>query len=369
MNIELFRSALLPALSAVSGVVERRQTLPILGNLLLTVTGEQVAIRATDLELEVATQAIATVSEEGQATVPARKFLDICRALPDGARIRLKIDGERALVTSGKSRFSLSTLPADNFPSMDADRAEISLQCPSSLLKRMLDKTAFAMAQQDVRYYLNGVLLELSVGRLTAVATDGHRLARVVADIPTGVEAEEDHRQVVVPAKTVMEVKRLLPAQDELVNIELSTRTIRVAFGETLIVSKLVDGKYPAYERVIPAGLPRKALLDKEALRSSLQRAAILCNEKYKGVLVGFTTGVLGLQAHNPEKEQADDEIEIEYDGDSIVIGFNVAYILDVIQAVEQSRVEVSFRDADSSAIWRGEGSENETFVIMPMRL
>lgn len=369
MNIEISRADLLPALGAVSGVVERRQTLPILGNLWLRAAGDRVAIRATDMELEVGTSVDAEVSEEGEATVPARKFVDICRALPDGARLRLRTERERALVSSGRSRFSLSTLPAENFPSIDVGAADFALEVSSGLLKRMLDKTAFAMAQQDVRYYLNGVMLELSKDRITAVATDGHRLARVVKTVTTGMDAAQAPRQAIVPAKAVAELKRLLFDRDEPVSLEFSERTLRLSGRGTVIVSKLVDGRYPEYERVIPAELPRHALLDKELLRSALQRAAILSNEKYKGVRVTFGTGILGLQAHNPEKEQADDEVEIEYDGDSIVIGFNVAYIMDVIQAVEQPRVEVVFRDADSSAIWHGEGETDETFVIMPMRL
>jgi DNA polymerase-3 subunit beta len=369
MNIEISRAALLPALGAVSGVVERRQTLPILGNLLVSASGSQMAIRATDLELEVATQVDADVAEAGEATVPARKFVDICRALPEGARIKLRTEGDRALVSSARSRFVLSTLPAGNFPSIEVDEAALRLELPSSVLKEMLEKTGFAMAQQDVRYFLNGVMLEISAERIIAVATDGHRLAKMVSNVGSGVASDQCPRQVIVPAKAVIELKRLLPMQDAFVSVEFAERTMRVSYGETVIVTKLVDGRYPEYERVIPAGLPRRALVDKEALRAALQRAAILSNEKYKGVRVSFGPGLLGLQAHNPEKEQADDEIEIEYDGDPIVIGFNVAYILDVIQAVEQSHLSVVFRDADSSAIWYGEGSEGETFVIMPMRL
>ncbi|MGB5834512.1 MAG: DNA polymerase III subunit beta [Thiohalocapsa sp.] len=369
MNIEISRSALLPALGAVSGVVERRQTLPILGNLLVSASDSRIAIVATDLELEIGTRLEAEITEEGEATVPARKFVDICRALPENAQVRLRTEGDRALVSSGRSRFTLSTLPAGNFPSMEVEDSDCKLSFPASLLKTMFEKTAFAMAQQDVRYYLNGVMLELEAGRVTTVATDGHRLAKVVADMDTGLDDAGQPRQVIIPAKAVIEVKRLLPAQDDPVTVELSERTFRVSFADTVIVSKLVDGRYPEYQRVIPVGLPRRALMDKDSLRSALQRAAILSNEKYKGVRVSFDSGTLGLQAHNPEKEQADDEIEMDYDGDPVVIGFNVAYIMDVIQAVEQERVEVVFRDADSSAIWHGEGTDTETFVIMPMRL
>jgi len=369
MNIEIPRSELLPALGIVSGVVERRQTLPILGNLLLSVSDGQVLIRGTDLELEIGTLVGVDSDEDGEVTVPARKFVDICRALPEGARVRVRADQERVLVSSGRSRFSLSTMPAGDFPSLELGEARLSLEVSSAVLKRMLEKTAFAMAQQDVRYYLNGVMLELGSRVLTAVATDGHRLATMTEAVETGIVEEDARRQVILPAKTVVELKRLLALQEESVRVELSDRTLRVSFGGTVLVSKLVDGRYPEYDRVIPRDLARKAVLNRDVLRAALQRAAILSSEKYKGVRVSFTSGTLGLQAHNPEKEQADDEIEMEYDGDSVVIGFNVAYIVDVLQAIDMQRVEVLFRDADSSAIWRGEGAESETFVIMPMRL
>jgi DNA polymerase-3 subunit beta len=369
MNIEIPRSELLPALAAVAGVVERRQTLPILGNLLLVASDGQIALRGTDLELEIGTRAVAEIEQEGAVTVPARKFSDICRALPEDARIRVRTDGERALVSSGRSRFTLSTLPASDFPSMDLGELELGLQVSGVILKRMLDKTAFAMAQQDVRYYLNGVLLEMESGGLTTVATDGHRLALVTESVDTGIEEHAEGHRAIVPAKTVVELKRLLPAVEQPVAIELSQRMIRVRFGETVLGSKLVDGRYPEYGRVIPRDLPRRALLDRDSLRAALQRAAILSNEKYKGVRVTFAPGSLGLQTHNPEKEQADDEIELDYEGEPVVIGFNVGYIVDVLQVVDRQRVEVSFRDADSSAIWRGEGVEGETFVVMPMRL
>lgn len=369
MNIEIPRSELVPALGIVSGVVERRQTLPILGNLLLRASSGEVLIRGTDLELEIGTTARADCDEDGEVTVPARKFVDICRALPESARVRVRADQERALVSAGRSRFSLSTLPAGDFPSLELGEAELALEVSSSVLKRLLEKTAFAMAQQDVRYYLNGVLLEVGAHELTAVATDGHRLAKMTQSVDTGFVEDNGRRQVILPAKTVVELKRLLTLHEGSVRIELSDRTIRVAFGDTVLVSKLVDGRYPEYQRVIPRDLPRRAVLDRDVLRAALQRAAILSSEKYKGVRVSFTSGALGLQAHNPEKEQADDEIEMEYDGDSVVIGFNVAYIVDVLQAVDQPKVEVVFRDADSSAIWRGDGMDDETFVIMPMRL
>ena len=370
MNIEILRSELLPALSAIAGVVERRQTLPILGNVLVRSADGGIGLRATDLELEISSVARVLKADEGEITLPARKLMDICRSLPETARISIKGEGERAVVASSRSRFTLSTLPATDFPSMDVGEPDVVVRVATGVLKRLLEKTAFAMAQQDVRYYLNGVLLELQDDVVRTVATDGHRLAKVSAKLeaPLG-RAGNGPLQMIVPAKSVTELKRLLSAEGGEVVLELSERTMRVSLGPTVVASKLVDGRYPDYERVIPKDLPKRAWIDKEPLRAALQRAAILSNEKYKGVRVSFSKGVLALQAHNPEKEQAEDEVEMEYEGETVVVGFNVGYILDVLQVLQQDRVEVCFRDGDSSAVWRGEGAGDEEFVIMPMRL
>lgn len=370
MKISVERAALLPALSVVGGVVERRQTLPILGNLLLVAEENFLRLRGTDLEIEVSSKTPAEVHESGAVTLPARKLIDIVRSLPEESRIELKTQGDRANLLSHRSRFTLSTLAAADFPSMDVPTAEVSLTLESELLRRLLDKTAFAMAHQDVRYYLNGVLLEMNPQRIVAVATDGHRLAKVVGAVEDGAAGlESEPKQVIVPAKTVTELKRLLGSAPENVRLELSARTLRIELGETLVVSKLVEGQYPDYNRVIPSDLEQEATVDKERLRGALQRTAILSNEKYKGVRVTFDQDRLGLQSQNPEKEEAEDEIEIDYAGERVSVGFNVAYVLDVLSAVDVSEVSIRFRDAESSAVWRGLGAEDEVFVIMPMRL
>ncbi|MFP4602783.1 MAG: DNA polymerase III subunit beta [Halochromatium sp.] len=370
MKIFVDRSVLLPALSVVGGVVERRQTLPILGNLLLTAEDGWLRLKGTDLEIEISSAAVAEIEEAGAITLPARKLIDICRSLPEDARIQIKVQGERASVSSGRSRFMLSTLPAADFPAMEVPPARIGLQMERETLHRLLEKTSFAMAQQDVRYYLNGVLLELSTERAVAVATDGHRLAKVVAVLTgEGEGLGSEPTQVIVPAKTVLELKRLLGSAQEQIRVELSERTLKVELGKTLVISKLVEGQYPDYNRVIPADLERHASIDRDRLKGALQRTAILSNEKYKGVRVTFESGRLGLQTQNPEKEEAEDEIEIAYEGESVSVGFNVAYVLDVLAAVDAETVEVRFRSAESSAVWQGLGAEDEVFVIMPMRL
>lgn len=370
MKILVERSLFLPALSVVGGVVERRQTLPILGNLLLVAEEGGVRLRGTDLEIEISTGAAAEVQEGGAVTLPARKLIDIVRSLPEDGQIEIKCQGDRASLICNRSRFTLSTLAAGDFPSMETPEALVGLELERELLRRLLDKTAFAMAHQDVRYYLNGVLLELSSGRIVAVATDGHRLAKVVGAVGAfSSPLEAEPKQVIIPAKTVTELRRLLGAAPERVRLELSERTLRVELGETVMVSKLVEGQYPEYSRVIPSGLELEAKVDKERLRGALQRTAILSNEKYKGVRVTFEQGRLALQTQNPEKEEAEDELEIDYSGDRVSVGFNVAYVLDVLNAVDVPEVVIEFRNAESSAVWRGMGTEDEVFVIMPMRL
>jgi DNA polymerase-3 subunit beta len=373
MKISLERSVLLAVLSVVVGVVERRHTLPILGNFLLVAENDELQVRGTDLEIEISSTVPASVMEEGAITLPARKLVDIVRSLPEGEQVDVKSTGERASVACGKSRFVLGTLGAADFPSMDIPDGRLAFSLKRETLRRLLDKTSFAMAHQDVRYYLNGVLLELADGRIVAVATDGHRLAKAageVLNVDEGTDARAGEiTQVIVPAKTVLELKRLLTGAPEQIQIEISDRTLRLDFGNTIVASKLVEGQYPDYNRVIPTGLERRASLDKELLRAALQRTAILSNEKYKGVRVTFEDGRLLLQSQNPEKEEAEDEIGIEYQGDKVSVGFNVGYVLDVISAVDVASVDVDFRDAESSAVWQGKGSDDEVFVIMPMRL
>jgi DNA polymerase-3 subunit beta len=360
------REVVLPALSKVIGVVERRQTLPILGNLLIVAREGRVALTGTDLEVEVNTSFAADIQKEGDITVPARKFVDICRNLADGAEIRMRVKDERCLVTSGRSRFALGLLPAVDFPTMDMEEGGFAFHITESHLKQLLDKTAFAMAQQDVRYYLNGLLLELNSTVLIAVATDGHRLAKFVTpvDLPLA-----EARQVIVPNKTVMELKRQLGNSDEPMAIHLGEKSLRVVAGPMTMTSKLIDGRYPDYERVIPSTIGRTAIIEKEPLKRALSRTAILSNEKYRGVRLSFSSGTLKLLAHNPEQEEAEEEIEMDYEGESISIGFNVAYLMDVLGAIDEESLVVHFQDGNGSSIWRGRGVENETFVVMPMRL
>ena len=366
MDVKVNREQVLPILSRVVAVVERRQTLPILGNLLLRAEDGWLSIVGTDMEIEIRSRCPADVLEPGEGTVPARKLADICRSLADGADVRLKISDDRCVLTAGRGRYVLGTLPAQDFPIMESIEPELVIEIEEGVLKKIFEKTAFAMAQQDVRYYLNGLFFELDSSCLRAVATDGHRLACYVYPCSLGVA---DRRAVIIPFKTVNELRRQLNFGSNPVRVELGDRLIRFVVGDTVSSSKLVDGRYPEYSRVIPAGLSKSAVADREMLRRALSRTAILSNEKYRGLRVSFEAGVLRLVAHNPEQEEAVEEIELTYDGDPTVIGFNVAYLSDLLGAVDSTEVEVHFDDGSSSSLWRGVGAAGETYVVMPMRL
>jgi len=366
MEILSNRESLLPVLSRVANVVERRQTLPILGHVLLRTDDAGVTIVGTDLEVEVRGRCDTRVIEEGDTTIPSRKFLDIVRNLPEASDLKIKVSGDRCVVTAGRGRYVLGTLPAGDFPAirMDSERREFEVEEGS--IKKAFEKTAFAMAQQDVRYYLNGMLLEVDSRGICAVATDGHRLARFYLDLDLGFE---ERFSAIIPFKTVMEMRKQFRTVSSAAVLRVAEKTIQFVVGDTVTTSKLVDGRYPDYEKVIPVNLSKTAVIDKEGLRGALSRTAILSNEKYRGVRLSFEKGLLCLQAHNPEQEEAVEEMELEFDGEATTIGFNVSYLSDVLTALDGQFVEVRFQDGDSSSVWRAVGADNETFVVMPMRL
>jgi DNA polymerase-3 subunit beta len=366
MKLATSRESLLRPLQAVIGVVERRQTMPILSNVLLVATDQELAITATDLEVElVARSAADDLSGPGEITVPARKLLDICRALPEEATIKLQLEGDRLIVRSGRTRFVLSTLPAADFPVIDDIQAERVLRLSQVEMLRLLEKTHFAMAQQDVRYYLNGLLLETGDGLVRAVATDGHRLAMCEVAMP---DAGDRAQQVIIPRKGVLELQRLLGGGEEL-ELAIGSNHIRAVIGDIQFTSKLIDGRFPDYERVIPAKAGNKLHAERESLRVALQRAAILSNEKYRGIRLELSPQKIKIQANNPDQEEAQDELEVEYDGVGMEIGFNVNYLLDALAAVDSEDVELGFVDANSSCLIQAPGEERTRYVVMPMRL
>ena len=370
MKVTMSRDQLLKPLQQVSGVVEKRQTLQVLSNVMLVVEQDALAMTGTDLEVElVARGELEGVSQSGKVTVPCRKLLDICRALPASASVELSLDGQRMLLKSGKSRFTLSTLPASDFPNLEDTLAgSYSLTLTQGALKTLIDKTAFAMAQQDVRYYLNGMLFEVTSDRLRVVATDGHRLALCDAPVQAGVS---EKRQVIVPRKGVQELSRLLSDGDDEVTLTLGTNHLRVTVGNVTFTSKLIDGRFPDYERVLPKNGDRVLVTGREELRASLQRAAILCNEKFRGVRFQLQGDVLRILATNPDQEEAEEELQVEYNGSELDIGFNVGYVLDVLNALSGAYTRMTLGDANSSALIRDNDDEQAAavYVVMPMRL
>jgi DNA polymerase III subunit beta len=366
MKLSISRESLLKPLQAVIGVVERRQTMPILANVLLVAKDGGLNVTATDLEVElIAAAEVEKVDVPGDITVPGRKFLDITRALQEGSKIGLQLDGDRLVIKSGRSRFVLSTLPAAEFPLVDKIDATSRLKLAQKEVARLLDKTQFSMAQQDVRYYLNGLLIETTKRRIRAVATDGHRLA--LCDIP--IENQEvTTGQVIIPRKGVMELHRLLGGGEE-VELSIGSNHIRANLDGIRFTSKLIDGRFPDYERVIPSSEATTLKADRETLRGALQRAAILSNEKYRGVRLELGKDTLRIQANNPDQEEARDEIEVQYGGEAIEIGFNVTYLLDALSAVDGETVEIDFVDSNSSCLIRAPKDSHAKYVVMPMRL
>ncbi len=366
MKFTIQREALLKPLQQVTGVVERRQTLPILGNVLVNAGKKQVKLTATDLEVELQAQVTTVVTEPGDITLPARKLLDICRTLPEEAELDISVKNDRAVVKSGKSRFTLSTMPASEFPIIDKLKITHKIALLQRALLRLIESTSFAMAQQDVRYYLNGLMLEPTAGALRAVATDGHRLAICQITADTGEVGEQ---QVIVPRKGVQELLRLLDDSDNEIQVEIGTNHIRITTEELRLTSKLIDGRFPDYQRVIPQNVDKQLLVDRELLRQALTRTSILSNEKYRGIRLDISKNNIKIQAHNPEQEEAIEEIDVRYDDDNLIVGFNVTYLLDVLNALDYPEIAIFLNDANSSALIQQPGVGDCRYVVMPMRL
>jgi len=366
MRFTLQREAFLKPLAQVVNVVERRQTLPVLANFLVQVQNGQVSLTGTDLEVEMVSRIAVEDAQDGETTIPARKLFEIIRALPDGSRITVSQSGDKITVQAGRSRFTLATLPANDFPSVDEVEATERVAIGEATLKELIERTAFAMAQQDVRYYLNGLLFDLRGDALRTVATDGHRLALCETDLEKASGAK---RQIIVPRKGVTELQRLLESGDREIELEVGRSHVRVKRDDVTFTSKLIDGRFPDYEAVIPIGADREVKVDREALRASLQRAAILSNEKYRGIRVEVSPGNLKISAHNPEQEEAQEEIEADTTVSDLAIGFNVNYLLDALSALRDEHVVIQLRDSNSSALVREASSEKSRHVVMPLRL
>ncbi|MEJ8568712.1 DNA polymerase III subunit beta [Elongatibacter sediminis] len=367
MKFSIKRETFLHPLSQVIGVVERRQTLPVLANFLIQAKSEgQLAVTGTDMEVELIANGEAEVAQEGEVTVPARKLLDIVRMLPDGVAINVSLDGDKLMLSSGRSRFTLATLPATEFPATDQVESLESVELEEKALKRLLDKTSFAMANQDVRYYLNGLLFEFKDGQLRTVATDGHRLA--VCDLDGKVEVSQD-RQMIVPRKGVLELARMLTDTSDPVSLGLGKNHVRLVKAGLVLTSKLIDGRFPDYQAVVPVGTERNMTVDRGDLIHALQRASILSNEKYKGVRLEAGGDVIKIIAHNPQHEEAEEVLEAELDFEQMAVGFNVTYLLDALNALESERVALDMRDANSSCLITALGESLDRHVVMPLKL
>src|SRR5262245_43192538 len=365
MKLTASREDILNPLQSVIGVVERRQTMPVLANVLLSARDDKLSITGTDLEVELVATASANVQATGDITVPGRKLLDIFKALPEKTSVTLTTEGDRVSLKGGRSRFTLSTLPAAECPVVDEINAQQTLTVGQGEFRRLIDKTHFSMAQQDVRYYLNGMLLETEGKSLRAVATDGHRLALCETEL---ANRAKNAQQVILPRKGVLELQRVLGTEGNL-ELAVGTNHIRAQVGHVRFTSKLIDGRFPEYGRVIPANPTKMIEADREVLRSALQRTAILSNEKYRGIRLMLKSDLLTLQAHNPEQEEAEDQIEVSFKGDEIEVGFNVNYLLDALSAIETEKVEIGLTDANSSCLIRSPGGTAARYVVMPMRL
>lgn len=369
MKFTISRSLLLKPLQIVSGVVERRQTLPILSNVLLTVKDKKLSLTGTDLEIElVGFTPLEEIQEPGSTTVSARKLLDICRALPDDAQLQVSLEGDQLVLRSGKSRFTLSTLPPSNFPNVETAQFSTKFILPQSSLKQLFSKVYFAMGQQDVRHYLNGALFDLERGFLRCVATDGHRLA--YSSINQADIGEQPVR-VILPRKSILELMRLLDTHgEENATISVGDNHFRLIASDYIFTTKLINAQYPDFNKLIPKSINNIAVASREALKHALTRASILSNEKFRGIRLHFDQAALKIMANNPEQEEAEEMIQLDYQGNSMELGFNAAYLLDVVSTISTEQIRCSFTDPNAGVLIEAFGKEDQTlYVVMPMRL
>jgi len=365
--VKTSRDNLLRPLQMVSGIVERRHTLPILANILIRKEGGQVSFLSTDTEVQITTHAeVGSGSESAATTVAARKLVDILRSLPDSADVSMTLVDKRLTVQSGKSRFALQTLAPEEFPTVaQAGQYDATVTMPQKTLRHLFNMIHFAMAQQDIRYYLNGMLLVVEGKSVTAVATDGHRLAFCQVD----TDQDFPRQEVIIPRKTILELQRLLEETDRPVQLEMASNQIKFTFDDVELISKLVEGKFPDYVRVIPKGYKNNFTLSREMLQRSLQRAAIMTSDKFKGIRCIVAPGSLKISSTNAEQEEAVEEMEIDYGGDSIDVGFNVTYLLDVLGNLKCDSINIALGDANSSALISIPDNADFKYVVMPMRI
>ena len=372
MKVTVERAELLKSLGHVHRVVERRNTIPILANVLIRAERSKLAFKATDLDLEVTETIAAEVSPGGSTTVPAHMFYEIVRKLPEGAQIVLEASGDRATlaIRAGRSRFTLQTLPESDFPDLAAGEMTHSFKLPAAELKRLIDKTQFAISTEETRYYLNGIYLHAAgtaqAPTLRAVATDGHRLAQIELELPAGAKGMAG---IIVPRKTVGEVQRLIEDSEAEVTIELSQGKIRFTFGDVVLTSKLIDGTFPDYSRVIPVGNDKELVVDKKEFEQAVDRVSTVSSERGRAVKLSLSNGRLMLSVTNPDSGSATEEVEVEYTADPLDIGFNSRYLLDIAAQIEGEAAVLKLADPGSPTLIQDKDSKGALYVLMPMRV
>lgn len=365
MDIKFRKETILPALQSVISVVDRRQTLAILGNILIEALSDKVVLTATDLEVELETSFVADIQEPGKITLPAKKFLDVIKNLDEGADITLNLKGDKGIVRAEKSRYLFSTLPANIFPGVDEIIKPVTFNISQSQLKKLIDSTQFCMAIQDVRYYLNGVLLEFCHNSIRAVSTDGHRLA--LAEINLNVPFTEPH-QIIVPRKGVLELFRLLEDNENMIAITLGLNHISVVLPDVKFISKLIDGNYPAYRKVIPEPILSTSV-EKETFRKALLRASVVSNVKVRAARLSIEQDSLIIQTENQENEEAKEEISCNYLGEKIDVAFNIGYLLDSLNVLSGDSINISFAISNGSCLISEIDDSRFKYVVMPMRI
>jgi len=366
MNIKIDRELLINPLGTISGIVEKRHALPILSNLLLENQQGNLKFTATDLEMQISTHIKTKLSEDFQTTISARKLFDITRALPEKSNIDIQIEETKVIVKAKKSRFNLQTLPAKDYPVMKKDENEtVELKLSQKIFKQLLKQVDFAMAQQDIRYYLNGLLIEIKEKNINIVGTDGHRLSFTSATL----KEPSKNIQVIVPRKTIVELVKLLGDTDDLIHINFTNNQVNFKFNDIDLITKVIDGKFPDYSRVIPAGHTNVFNINRELLLDAMLRASILSNDKYRGIRMVVEENNLKLVSNNSEHEEAEEELEIVYKGEKIDIGFNVTYLIDVLTNIQSDQLSIAFSDSSSSCLVTIPKNKEYKYVVMPMRI
>ena len=371
MKLTISREILLEQLSHVVGAVEKKHTSKILENIFLNISEDTLQMVGTDLEIELSSEVSIQAESAGQTTAPARKLFDICKALPPDCFVLLETDDKQRLHIKGlRSKFELATLPADDFPLLDDLPIKQEIRVPEKSLKNLLEKVSFSMANQDVRYYLNGLLLEFHADKIIAVSTDGHRLA--VSEFMTQLDESDsaDVLSIIVPRKGILELSRLLDASSDLaLFLQISDNHIRIVNDGIRFTSKLIDGKYPDYQAAIPSNSLHRIELDREKFRDTLSRVAILSNEKFRGIRLGLKDNTMTLHSNNPENESAEEELDINYSGDDFEIGFNVSYLLEAVNHLEGSTIHMDLSTPDSSVLLSSVNDPDTRYIVMPIRL